>query len=200
MSDRLAELESKAASLAAEIAALKAGKVTAPPPPVKPIDDRPLVTILHPLAIELPDAVQCRQLIEIVGRSHSLLQPRYSTKWHREEAFELHAGFATSVRFISTLGRTSVDTTKYLSFWTGLCRDFARLVDYSPIGNVGVSFFLAAIAMRVQYRLGDDALGILPALGLREHGGERMTADGWKQTLQGNVLSPTPPERRFASW
>jgi hypothetical protein len=41
-------------------------------------------------------------------------------------------------------------------------------------------------------------MGILPAVGLREHGGERMTADGWKQTLQGNVLAPVAPERRFA--
>jgi hypothetical protein len=127
-----------------------------------------------------------------------MLHPRYSMRWHDDEERELHAGFFTSARFISTLGRTSVDTTKYLSLWTDRCRDWARLIDHNPVGNIGVSFFLAAVAMSVPYQLGNNAMGVLPAVGLREHGGERMTADGWKQTLQGNVLAPVAPERRFA--
>jgi hypothetical protein len=149
-------------------------------------------------AIELPTAEQCGRLIEVICRKHPMLQPRYSMRWRDDEERELHAGFFTSVRFISTLGRTSVDTTKYVSFWTDQCRDWARLVDHNPVGNIGASFFFAAVAMGVPFQLGNNAMGVLPAVGLREHGGERMTADGWKQTLQGNVLAPTPPERRFA--
>jgi hypothetical protein len=49
-----------------------------------PVDDRPLFTILQPPAIELPTAEQCRKLIETVGRSHPLLQRRYSMRWHDE--------------------------------------------------------------------------------------------------------------------
>jgi hypothetical protein len=197
--DRLAELEKQAAAITAEIAALKAGKTSPPPPPVKPIDDRPLITVLHPAAIELPTAEQCRKLIEVIGRNHPVLKPHFSMRWHDEEERELHAGFSTSVRFISTLGRTPVDTTRYLSFWTDRCRDWARLIDYNPVGNIGTSFFLAAVAMGVPFQLGNNAMGVLPAVGLREHGGERMTADGWKRTLAGDVLLPTQPDRRFAS-
>jgi hypothetical protein len=193
---RITELESQLAVAQAELAALKAGK--APAPPVKPIDDRPLVSFLQPPAIELPTAEQCRKLIEVISRIYPVLKPRFSMRWHDEEDRELHAGFATSVRFISTLGRTSVETKYYLSVWIDRCQDWARLVDHNPVGNVGAAFFLAAVAMGVPFQLGNNATGDLPAVGLREHGGEKMTAAGWKQTLQGHVLAPVAPERRFA--
>jgi hypothetical protein len=196
------DIKDRIAALEFELAELKkaAGK-TPPivPPQVKPVDDRPLVTVLHPAAIELPTAEQCRKLIEVISRIHPVLKPRFSMRWHDEEEQELHAGFTTSVRFISTLGRTSVDTKYYLSVWIDRCRDFARLVDHNPVGNIGVSFFLAAVAMGVPYQLGNSTTGDLAAVGLREHGGEKITAAGWKQTLQGNVLAPSVPERRFAS-
>jgi hypothetical protein len=195
---RITELELQVAVARAELALLKAGKAARAAPPAKPIDDRPLISFPQPPAIELPTAEQRERLIEVICRQHPMLQPRYSARWHREEEQELHAGFFTSARFISTLGRTSVDTTKYLSFWTDRCRDWARLVDHNPVGNIGVSLFLAAVAMGVPYQLGNNATGDLPAVGLREHGGEKMTAAGWKQTLQGNVLPPFVPARRFA--
>jgi hypothetical protein len=194
--DRIAQLEQQAAAITAELAALKAGQAAARP--VKPVDDRPLVSFLQPPAIELPTAEQCRKLIEIVCRKHPMLKPRFSMRWHDTEESELYAGFFTSVRFISTLGRIPVDTVRYLSFWVDRAKDWARLVDHNPVGNVGISFFLAAIAMGVPFQLGNSATGDLAAVGLREHGGERITADGWKQTLQGNVLAPIIPVRRFA--
>jgi hypothetical protein len=199
---RIAELEAQVAVARAEISAAQAEldglKPRKAAPPVKPVDDRPLISILQPPGIELPTGEQCKQLIDVISRHHLMLQPRYSMRWHLEEARELHAGFATSARFISTLGRTSVDTKYYLSSWVDRTKDWARLVDHNPVGNIGVSFFLAAVAMGVPYQLGNNAMGVLPAVGLREHGGERLMADGWKRTLEGNVLAPTAPERRFA--
>jgi len=112
---------------------------------------------------------------------------------------ELYDGFATSVKYIATLGRMSApDNRHYLSYWVDACQIWARLNNIAPFGNVGASFFLAAIAMGVPYQLGNHAMGVLPAVGLREHGGERMTADGWKRSLAGDVLLPTQPERRFS--
>jgi hypothetical protein len=193
--DRIQQLEDQVARLQSEIAILRGDKPTVVP---HPIDDRPLLTILQPPAIELPAAEQCRKLIEIVGRSHPLLQRRYSMRWHDEEDRELHAGFFTSVRFIATLGRAAApDGSVYLSHWIDRCRDWTRLLDCTPSGNIGVSFFLAAVAMGVPYQFGNDAMGVLPAVGLRLHGGERMTSDGWKQALAGNVLAPTLLARRF---
>ena len=193
--------EQRIAALELELAELKkvAGKTPNVPPPAKPVDDRPLVTVLQPPAIELPTAEQCRKLIEVVTRSHPLLLRRYSMRWHDEEERELHAGFFTSVRFIATLGRAAApDGSVYLSHWIDRCRAWSQLLDYTPSGNIGVSFFIAAVAMGVPYQFGNDAMGVLPAVGLREHGGEKVMADGWKQTLQGNVLAPTQPARRFA--
>jgi hypothetical protein len=192
--------EQRISALEAVIASLKSGKtVVAPPPqPVKAIADRPLVSVLQPPPIELPTAEQGARLIEVIGREYSMLKPRYSMRWHDDEERELHAGFFTSVRFISTLGCIPADTSKhYVSVWIDRCRDWARLVDHGSVGNVGVSFFLAAVAMGVPYQLGNSATGVLPAVGLREHGGERMTADGWKQTLRGNVMAPSQAARRF---
>ena len=119
------------------------------------------------MTIELPDASQCRRLVEAVCRTHARLAPRYSMWWHLEEERELYDGFATSVRYIATLGRTSTpDHRHHLSYWVDACQDWARLNNIAPVGNVGRSFFLAAIAMRVPYQLGNHAMGNLPAVGL----------------------------------
>lgn len=189
--DRISALET-------ELRDLKqlAAKDTAPP---KPKDlDRPLISFPQPLSIELPDAGQQRKLVEIISDRHPRLRPRYSMKWFDQDELEFFAGFLTSMRFISTLGRAaSVDTTRYLSFWTDQCKDWARLNEVSPIGNVGASFYIAAIAMRVPYVLGDNALGNVPSLGLKQRGGLLITADDWKTSLAGGVAPPVQA-RRYA--
>jgi hypothetical protein len=119
--DRIAALELELAELKKTVG--KAPHVP-PPQPVKD-DDRPLISFPQSPAIELPAAEQCRQLMEAIWRKHPVLQPRYSMRWHDEEERELHAGFFTSARFISTLGRTSVNTTRYLSIF--LDRSLPRL-------------------------------------------------------------------------
>jgi hypothetical protein len=43
--------------------------------------------------------------------------------------------------------------------------------------------------MRVPHQLGNNATGDLAAVALCEHGGEKVTSAGWKQTLQGDVLA-----------
>jgi hypothetical protein len=97
------------------------------------------------------------------------------------------------------IGRTvAPDQRHYVDFWSSECRDWLRLHRPAHCGNVGAGFLAAAIAHGdICFTPSDEQRGIVWAVGLTAHGGTKAS-DAWRRVLDGKLMAPTPPERRFA--
>jgi hypothetical protein len=203
MTDRLGELEAQAAAITAEIAKLKAATATAPPPPPRPPrDEGPRIVLLEERTTFVrPTLNELRKLYEIVCSKYPQFTSREpsGSRWAADEAREYFDGFVWSFERLGHIGRTATpDHKHYADFWSSECRDWLRLHRPAHVGNIGAGFLAAAIAHGdIPYTVGDLDRGIVWAVGLTAHGGTKAS-DAWKRVLDGNLLAPVAPVRRFA--
>jgi hypothetical protein len=197
--DRLAQLEQQAAAITAEIAAIKAGK-TSPSQP--PINDRPGVRItelVEPSSFVRPTNKELRQLYDTVLARYPQLGPRLSARWADDERQEHFDGFTWSFESLGYIGRTAMpDTKHYVNFWVSETQDWLRLHRPQHRGNVGAGFLCATIAHGdICFTPGNSQQGVVWAVGLTSFGG-KLASDAWRRVLDGKLLAPVAPERRFA--
>jgi hypothetical protein len=186
--DRIAELEAQAAKLAAEIAALKAGK--AAPPPSPPKDEVRVLQILDERR-DLPNLDQMRKLFDIVR--------------HRVPEQKTHdpdrpfRGFCAAARYVANCGRIAAPNNKYsLGWWLDDMTHWLRQRDAMTIDITSSSFIAAVLASGDILFVPHDAdlgrvweFAIVPP----HHGGEPAT-EAWKRVVEtGVVIRPSQPAR-----
>jgi hypothetical protein len=82
--------------------------------------------------------------------------------------------------------------------WVEETKDWLRLHRPAHRGNIGAGFLAAVIAHGdVPYTVGDEQRGIVWAVGLTLFGG-KLASDAWRRVLDGQLMTPVAPERRFA--
>jgi hypothetical protein len=189
MTDKLAELEAKAAALAAEIATLKAGQPG--PAPRPPRDERSVsvVPIFDERVEGMPTLKDLQRLFEIV---------RPLAPWPLQVQYDEHKpfrGFCSCFRWLANKGRIEQPNPKFaLSFWIDQCKGWSR--DRNSIANDvdAPTMILAAYAQGdLRYCPANAALGHTWELALSEYAGRPASPDSWKRVLAGGAASILPP-------
>jgi hypothetical protein len=193
--------EQRIAALEAELAALKAGK-TSPAPPVNPVDDQSgvrITQIVEPASFVRPTNKELRQLYDIVIAKYPRLAPRLSARWEDDERREHFDGFVWAFERLGFVGRTAVpDTRRYVGHWIEETKDWLKQHRPAHKGNVGGGFLVATIAHGdICFTPGDENRGVVWEVGVTPYGGAKAT-DAWRKVLDGQLMAPVAPERRFA--
>jgi hypothetical protein len=199
---RIAALEAELAALEAKLAALKgAGKPPVPPPqPVKDEGVRVMI-IEERTTFVRPTLGELRKLYEIVCSKYPQFRPRSSpARFADQDEEEFFAGFEWAFERIGHIGRAGApDTRRYVGHWIEETKDWLRLHRPAHRGNVGGGFLAAVIAHGdVPYIVGDEDRGVVWSIGVTPFGG-KLATDAWRKVLDGQLLAPVPPERRFAA-
>jgi hypothetical protein len=195
MTDRLAELEAKAAALNSEIAALKAER---PAPPPSPRDEVRIVPVLDETRV-LPDLKQMQKLFGIV-RNLSPWPQALVDRFDEERPFR---AFSSCFRWLSNKGRAEFPNPRFaLGFWLDDCRAWLRARNSVASDLDANALILATYASGdIAYVPANPTLGHTWELALGEHAGRRASPDAWKRVLQQGasaIMPPNAPARRFA--
>jgi hypothetical protein len=200
MTDRLAELEAQAATLNIEIAKLRAER-PAPPPTQPPKDEGPRIVLLEERTTFVrPTLGDLRKLYGIVCNKYPQFRPRWSpARFADQDEDEFFAGFEWSFERLGNLGRLGApDTRRYVNHWVEETKDWLRLHRPAHRGNIGAGFLAAVLAHGdIAYTVGDADRGVVWSIGVTPYGG-KLASDAWKLVLDGKLLAPVAPERRFA--
>jgi hypothetical protein len=192
MTDRLSELEAKAAAITAEIAALKSGK-SAPLPQVKDDEGARVIELLHERTADMPNLEQLRKLYNIVR--HKVPQVKVADD---DAPFR---GFCGAFRYVSNCGRVAAPNNKHsLGWWGDDMKFWLRARNAMTNDVTGASFIAAVMASGdVLFVPHDGNLGNVWEFSLVPpgHGGKPAT-DAWRLVLGGSVLGPSAPARRMA--
>jgi hypothetical protein len=190
--NRLVELEAMAASLAAEIAALKAGR--AAPPPQPPRDEVRVVELHNERLDGMPNLAELKKLYAVVKN----LVPE--VKSHDPDAG--FRGFAGAYRFVSNCPRLPAPNSRVaLSWWLEGMTAWMRARNAMTRDITGSSFIAAVMANGdVLYTPHNGTLGHVWEFGLVLPGqsGGKPASDAWRRVLDGSVLAPSQPARRMA--
>jgi hypothetical protein len=189
MSDRLAALEAQAAALAAEIAALKAGR-TAPPPPVKDVREVSVTVVLDERG-DGPSLKEMEKLFAVV----KALAPWPEALRDRYDDSRPFRAFSSCFRWLANKGRTEFPNPKFaLGFWLDDARAWLRARN-SVASDLDANALILAV-----YAQGD--IGFCPArpelghtweLALAEHAGRSADVAGWRRILAGGAAAVRPP-------
>jgi hypothetical protein len=196
MIDRLAQLEQQAASLAAEIAALKAAQHG--PAPRPPKDEGVRVTELLTERTEgAPNLADLRKLYTAVRN----LVPE--AQHHDPDAG--FRGFAGAYRFVSNCPRLPAPNSRVaLSWWLEGMTAWLRQRDAVARDVTGASFVAAIYASGdICYVPHNGALGTVWEFSLLppgQSGGKPASPDAWRRVLREGasaILPPSAPARRM---
>jgi hypothetical protein len=191
---RIAALEAKINAAQAELQALKAGKA-APPSPVNHRDVRE-VSVVEVLdeRTNLPNLDRMRKLFSIVR--HKVPQVNGADD---DAAFR---GFAGAYRYVANCGRLAVPNGKLgLGYFMDDMKQWLRARNAMTIDITGASFIAAVLASGdILYVPHNGDLGHTWEFSLvpPNHGGKPADANGWRKVLDGSILAPSQPARRFA--
>jgi hypothetical protein len=208
---RITELESKLAVAQAEIAVTQAeiAAITAEldglkprKAPAPPVDDQPgvrIMQIVEPSSFVRPTEKELRKLYDVVLARYPQLAPRLTARWADDERREHYDGYVWSFERCGYLGRLGApDTRRYVNHWIAEAKDWLALHRPAHRGNIGAGFLHACLAHGdIPYTPGDENRGVVWAVGVTPYGGAKAT-DAWRRVLDGQLMAPTPPERRFA--
>jgi hypothetical protein len=190
--DRLAELESQAAQLNAEIAKLKAEQ---PAPPRPPRDEGArVIQINNEITSGLPDLKQMQRLFSIV-RPRSPWPSALADRFDPDRPFR---AFGSAFRWAANMRRIpQPDSKRALSYWCDGCRLWLRERNCVASDLDANALVLAILAQGdVGYTPADPGRGWVWELALHEHVGRRADPDAWRTMLAtGNVLPPSRPAR-----
>jgi hypothetical protein len=194
--------EQRISMLEAELAELKAAKVARPsqPQPHPAKDEGLRITYLvEPSSFVRPTQNELHKLHDVVLAKYSQFSPHLSSRWASQEKQEYFDGFEWAFERLGYIGRSATpDHKHYVDFWSGECRDWLRLHRPAHCGNIGAGFLAAVVAHGdIPYTVGDEARGIVWAVGLTSFGGTKAS-DAWRRVLDGKLMVPVAPERRFA--
>jgi hypothetical protein len=193
MTDRIAALETKIAEAQAELAALKAER-PAPPSQVKEVREVSIRAVLDERNTDLPNLADLRKLYAVV--KHRVPE----TKTHDPDAG--FRGFLAAFRYVSNCGRIAAPNGKLgIGYWLDDMKGWLRQRDAMTMDVTGASFVAATIAAGdIQYVPHDSMMGHVWEFGIvpPNHGGKPASPDAWRKVLDGSVLAPVAPERRFA--
>jgi hypothetical protein len=196
--DRIAALEAKIASAQAELAEIKAGK--APPPPQPPRAEGPRVVLIEERTTFVrPTLGELRKLHGIVCNKYPQFRPRSSARFADQEEQEFFEGFEWAFERLGHINRAAVpDTRHYVGHWLEEAKDWLRLHRPAHCGNIGGGFLAAVVAHGdIPFVVGDEQRGVVWAIGVTTYGG-RQASDAWRHVLDGKLMAPVAPERRFA--
>jgi hypothetical protein len=193
--------EQRIAQLEAEIAQLKAGHRD---PRAAPVADQyeqgvRITQLVEPSNFVRPTEKELRKLYDIVLAKYPQLVPRLSARWADDERREHFDGFVWSFERLGYVGRTSApDTRRYVNHWVEEAKDWLRLHRPAHSGNIGAGFLIATIAHGdICFTPGDENRGVVWTIGVTPFGGAKAT-DAWLRVLDGQLMAPVAPERRFA--
>jgi hypothetical protein len=188
--DRIAALEAKIAAAQAELAEIKSGKAAPPPPP--PRDEVRIVQVLDERT-DLPNLKEMQRLFSVVRTR----VPEEKT----HDPDRPFRGFCAAFRYVSNCGRIAAPNGKLgLGYWCDDMKTWLRARNAMTIDVTGASFIAAALASGdVLYVPYNSTLGHVWEVGIVPPGhGGKLASDGWKRVLEGSVLTPSQPTRRFA--
>jgi hypothetical protein len=193
--------EQRIAALEAELAALKAAGKT-PHPTSQPVKDNgPRVVLIEERTTFIrPTLGELRKLYDVVCNKYPQFRPRSSpARFADQDEEEFFAGFEWSFERLGHIGRTAApDNRRYIGHWVEETKDWLRLHRPAHRGNIGGGFLAACVAHNdIPYTVGDENRGVVWAVGVTPHGG-KLATDAWRRVLDGQLLAPTAPERRFA--
>jgi hypothetical protein len=196
MTDRLAELEAKAATLNAEIAKLKAERPAAPRLPPKDEGLR-IVPVLDE-RFDLPNLKEMERLFAAVRN----LSPWPQTLVDRFDDNRPFRGFSSAFRWLANVPRTDRPNGKVaLSYWMDVCRGWLRARNSVASDLDANALILAVLASGdVAYCPANHQLGAVWELGLVEFGGKPASHDAWRRVMKEGaaaVLPPSSPARRL---
>jgi hypothetical protein len=194
--------EARIAALELEFAELKKAAGKTPPTPQQPVQDEGVrITLVEERTTFVrPTLGELRKLHEIVCSKYPQFRPRSSpARFADQEAEEFFQGFEWAFERLGNIGRIAApDNRRYIGHWTEEARDWLRLHRPTHRGNIGAGFLAACVAHGdIPYVVGDADQGVVWTVGLTSFGG-RQAADAWRKVLDGQLMVPTPPERRFA--
>ena len=198
MTDRLAELELKAAALNAEIAALRAGKAV-PPPPVRDEGVR-ILPVLNEITSGMPNLKEMEKLYGVVRN----LSPWPEMLRDRYDDGRPFRAFSSTFRWLMNVPRADRPNGKVaLSYWLDTARIWLRARN-SVASDLNVNALILCVlsAGDISYCPGDPSLGVTWEIGINEHAGRPADATAWRRILTEGaaaVLPPSGPARRMAA-
>lgn len=197
--DRIQQLEDQVARLQSEIATLRGNKPTVVPPPVDRAGVR-VTQLVEPSSFIRPTRKELSELLAVVVAKYPKLGPPKTMLGRNDglEAEDFAAGFEWAFERLGFIGRAAVpDTKHYVGHWVEECKEWLRLHRPAHRGSVGAAFLCAAIAHRdIPYTVGDEQRGIVWSIGVTTHGGTKAS-DAWRKVLNGDLMPPVMPERRY---
>jgi hypothetical protein len=198
--DRISRLEATINAAQVELAALKTGKAAPPTQPAKDEGVR-IVLLEERTSFVRPTLNELRKLYEIVCSKYPQFTSREpsTSRFADDNAREYFEGFTWAFERLGFARRSiAPDTKHYVDFWSSECRDWLRLHRPAHRGNIGAGFLAACVAHNdIPFIVGNENEGVVWSVGLATFGGKQAT-DAWRKVLDGQLLVPTPPERRFA--
>jgi hypothetical protein len=193
--DRLAQLEAQAASLQAEIAALKAAQPGPAPRPPRDEGVR-IVPVLAERTDGMPNLAELKNLYAAVRN----LVPE--AKHHDPDAG--FGGFCGAYRFVCNCRRIAVPNAKVsITWWLDSMTDWLRQRGAVARDATGASFVAAVYAAGdVLFVPHNSTLGTVWEFALVPPGqsGGKPASDAWRRVLREGasaILSPSAPVRRI---
>jgi hypothetical protein len=196
--DRLAQLEAQAATLNAEIAALKAGRAAPPPPPPKDEGAR-----VVPILAERTDGMPSLKELERLYAAVRNLSPWPEALVDRYDDGRPFRAFSVSFRWLMNVPRSDRPNGKVaLSYWLDTCRTWLRARNAMTSDlNVNALILACYACGDVAYCPADPQLGVTWEIGILEYGGRPADPAAWRRILTGGasaILPPSSPARRMA--
>jgi hypothetical protein len=196
MTDRLAQLEARAAMLNIEIAKLRAEKPAAPPPPK---DEGVRILQVLDETSALPNLREMKRLFAAV----KALSPWPQALVDRFDENRPFRAFSSTFRWLANKPRTEFPNPKFaLNYWLDDCRGWLRARNCVASDLDANALVLACFAAAdVCFVPANAQLGHTWELGLAEHGGRKASLDAWRRVMTEGasaILPPSAPARRDA--
>jgi hypothetical protein len=198
--DRLAALEAQAATLAAEIAALKAGKAVPPPPQSQRDEGARVVEVNTERTEGMPSLREMERLYAAVRN----LSPWPQALVDRYDDGRPFRAFSSAFRWLMNVPRADRPNGRVaLSYWIDVAQGWLRARNSVGSDLNANALILGCFAIGdVHYCPADPRLGVTWEISLVEFGGKSPSADAWRRIMREGasaVLPPSAPARRMAA-
>ena len=160
--------------------------------PAPVIDEGAKITYLPAFSGPVPTDSEFDQLLKVVTDRFSMLRfEPASTRFAADDLRDDRDGFVAAFKWVQTLGRTELITTKFApTYWVDKAELYRRNRELP--GTCRRGSLLAAVIATGDVAYSIDQYPHVFAVGLNVLGaaGKPASADGWSRVLAGRILDP----------